>query len=26
VPEAEYVAALNRLARLLRNPPGDLPV
>ncbi|HQU67761.1 MAG TPA: PLP-dependent aminotransferase family protein [Albidovulum sp.] len=26
VPEPDFVAALNRLARLLRNPPGDLPV
>ncbi len=26
LPEAEFVAAIDRLARLLRNPPGDLPV
>ncbi len=26
LPEAEFTAALDRMARLLRNPPGDLPV
>lgn len=26
LPEADFIAALDRLARLLRNPPGDLPV
>jgi len=26
MPEAEFSAALDRLARILRNPPGDLPV
>jgi DNA-binding transcriptional MocR family regulator len=26
LPEPDFVAALERLARLLRNPPGDLPI
>lgn len=26
LPESDFAAALDRLARLLRNPPGDLPV